>query len=324
MNTAGHHDLIQQWYGCANYAGPGKQMIPSETNPSREPQLRPEDLVRGTLRLVSLPEIVISLNRMVDDPRCSGAELAGLIGQDPALAARLLRIANSPFYGFPSRIASISRAVTVIGRRGLRDLVLASSASDLFARLGGSLPDRRSFWRHSLYCGLIARLLGLRCGISEAESLFAAGLLHDVGQFVILEKLPEIGRQTQMRARDSRVPLYLLEQAIIGCDHAGVGGELLRQWGLPADLWEPVRCHHAPETAEHATLSAAIIHVADQLAHECDVPGDIDWHAVMIRLSGTVAPPVQDLMALDERTLREFHDEIQLQHATLAETMLAA
>jgi HD-like signal output (HDOD) protein len=299
-------------------------MMPFERNLPHALQVRPEDLVKGTVRLIVVPEIFVRLNRMVDDPRCSGAALAELIGQDPGLAARLLRIANSPFYGFPSQIVTLSRAVTVIGRRGLRDLVLASSACDLFARLGGAQFDRRSFWQHSLFCGLYARLLGLRCGISEVEGLFVAGLLHDIGQLVILEKLPEIGRQTQLRARDGGAPLHLLEEAVIGCDHAAVGGELLRQWRLPVDIWEAVSCHHAPTTAEHAPLGAAIVHVADFLANACFPPRDIDWPLVLSELASCVASPVRDLMQLDERTLREFHEEILIQYDSLAETMLAA
>ncbi len=299
-------------------------MIPFEANLPQALQVRPEDLVRGTIRLVVLPEVAIRVNRMVADPQCSGAAIAELIGRDPALAARLLRIANSPFYGFPSRIGTLLRAVTVIGRRGLRDLVLASSVCDLFARMGGDLLNRKSFWQRSLICGLYARLLGLRCGISEAESLFASGLLHDIGQLVILEKLPEIGRQTQLRAQDGSMPLHQLEQAVIGCDHAGVGAELLRQWHLPVDIWEPVRCHHAPMLAEHAPLGAAIIHVADILADESYPPREIDWRQVLSGLASSVAPPVRDLMDLDERTLREFQAEIRIQQDILAETMLAA
>lgn len=299
-------------------------MIPYEASLRQALRVRPEDLVRGTVRLIVLPEVAIKVNRMVDDPRCSGVALAGLIGQDPALAARLLKIANSPFYRFPSQIATLSRAVTVIGRRGLRDLVLASSVCDLFARMGGDLLDKKSFWQHSLICGLYARLLGLRCGISEAESLFVSGLLHDIGQLVILEKLPEIGRQTQLCAQDGGSPLHLLEQAVIGCDHAEVGAELLRQWQLPVEIWEPVRYHHAPAIAEHAQLSAAIIHVANILAHESFPPRDVDWRLALSALATTVALPVRDLMDLDERTLSEFHAEIRIQQGILAETMLAA
>lgn len=296
-------------------------MIPVGTDPvPEESRVRPEDLVRGTVRLVVLPELFMRVDRMIDDPQCSGAALTALIGQDPALAARLLRIANSPFYGFPSGIHTLARAVTVIGRRGLRNLILAASASDLFGRLGAAMPDRDAFWRHSLCCGLTARLLGLRCGISEAEALFAAGLLHDIGKLVILDKLPEMGRQTQQRAHAGEAPLYLLENAVIGFDHADVGGELLRQWRLPEDLWLAVRDHHAPNRSDRSTLGAAIIHVADLLAHAFLTPAFHDADATL----SAIDPPYRDLMALDVRTLGELHEEILFQFDNLSETMRAA
>ncbi len=293
-------------------------MIPSELNPSRDLAVRADDLVRGALRQFTAPPIVTAVYRLAGDPGSPVNAIAAAIDRDAALSARLVAVANSPFYGSHSRVITLSRAISVIGHRGLGDLVLALSTPAHFAQFGGSLPDRQAFWAHGLHCGLIARLLGLRCGLSGTETLFAAGLLHDIGQFVILEKLPEIGRQTRMRAKDSHVPLHLLEKAIIGCDHADTGGELLGSWKLSADLEEAVRCHHAPTTARRATLNAAIIHLADQLADEWATPDEIDWQAVVIRLEDAVAAPVRDLLALDERTLREFREEARIQFQAMA------
>lgn len=295
-----------------------------ERHESQRFQVRPEDLVRGTVRLILLPEVFTRVSRMVDDPRCSGSAIAEVIGRDPVLASRLLRLANSPFYGFSSRVGTLSRAVTVIGGRGLRDLILASSFCDLFSRLGKGILDHEDFWQHSLFCGLAARLLGLRCGISETESLFVSGLMHDIGQLVLVDKVPEMARETQLRARDTGVPLYMLERSVIGCDHAEVGGELLRQWLLPATIYDAVACHHDPLRAEHAPLSAAIVHVADLIAHQFHPGPVLDGKEMLALISLQVSPRVRDLLDLDERLLQEFHEEILFQRDIVSEAMRAA
>jgi HD-like signal output (HDOD) protein len=284
-------------------------------NESTSP-IRPEDLVKGSLRLVSLPEIVIKVSRMVDDPRCSGAAIAQAIGTDPALAARLLRIANSPFYGFPSRIETLARAVTVIGTRGLRDLVLATTAIRLISRLG--VMDMRAFWRHSLLCGMGARILAARAGLPEPEALFVSGLLHDVGQVIILMKLPEMGRETRMRAEDCGLPLHLLERSVMGFDHADVGGELLRQWMLPRSVWEAVKHHHDPAGASDI-LGASIVRAADILSHQLfDARGDA------AEAGDILSPALANMVGLDAERLEDYRREVLAQFEGLGEDLLAA
>jgi HD-like signal output (HDOD) protein len=282
--------------------------------------VRPEDLVRGSLRLVTLPEIFIKVSRMVDDPRCSGAAIAQAIGHDPALSARLLRIANSPFYGFPSRIDTLTRAVTVIGTRGLRDLVLASTAVRVFARVG--VLDMYAFWKHSLLCGLGSRLLAVRCGVPEPEALFVSGLLHDIGQIIILTKLPEVGRETRVRAEDCALPLHLLERSVMGFDHAAVGGELLRQWMLPKTIWEAVKFHHDPAGAT-ATLDASIVHVADVLAHRLFDP-DGEESASSETVYQVIDPTLVELTRLDASSLETYRQDVMAQFEALNGDLLAA
>jgi len=282
--------------------------------------VRPEDLVKGSMRLVTLPEIFIRVSRMVDDPRCSAAAIAQALGSDPALTARLLRIANSPFYGFPSRIDTVTRAVTVIGTRGVRDLVLASTAVRIFSHIG--VVDMRSFWSHSLLCGLGSRLLAVRCGAVEPEALFVSGLLHDIGQIIILTKLPEVGRETRVRAEDCALPLYSLERSVMGFDHATVGGELLRQWMLPKAIWEAVKYHHDPAEAAN-TLDASIVHVGDVLAHRLFNRRAEDGAAMEV-VCEDIDPTIVELTRLDASSLETFRQDVVAQFEALSEDLLAA
>lgn len=116
-----------------------------------------KDLVSAVSDILSLPETVLRVNEMVDDPQSSAADIGEVIRQDPGLTARLLRIANSPFYGFPSRIDSVPIAITVIGTDQLRDLLLATSAIQVFSDFPNEIVSMETFWRHSLRCAIIAR-----------------------------------------------------------------------------------------------------------------------------------------------------------------------
>ncbi len=286
--------------------------------------MRPEDVVRGAIRFAALPDLFLRVTRMVDDPRSSGGMIARAIGEDPALTARLLRIANSPLYGFTARIDTISRAITVIGTRGLRDLMLAYAAMDVMTRFRDGLIDMEDYWRRSLLCALTARQLGLRSRVVEAESLFVAGLLYDIGQLIIAHKLPEMARETHLRAKDSGMRLHLLERSVIGFDHAAVGGELLRQWRLPDPVWEAVRCHHAPGEARHGLLHAGLVHIAATVAdspYTLPLPA-ADAPALVRHLAREVDPIGWALTGLHADDLIDVHAGAVAQLSQLSDTLL--
>lgn len=279
--------------------------------------ISPADLVRGAVRLLSPPEILLRLNTLLEDPECPASALGQVIGRDPVLTARLLRLANSPFYGFPSRIDTVSRAVTVIGMQALRNLVLVTSAVDCLSRL--PVPDMREYWRHSLRAAIAARVLALHCGATEPEALFAAGLLHDIGQQIIAAKLPEIAREVEIRAGDTGTAVDEVERAVLGFDHAAVGAELLRSWRLPPTLCEPVAFHHRPLEAEDTQLPAAIIHAADILAHEMESAQGVEvLAAIVARLPASLI----DILRPDIELVLRLQDELVRNGAALEEILL--
>ncbi len=234
----------------------------------------PRSLVRGVAKLASLPEVCVRVNEMVDDPRSSAADIGRVITRDPGLSAQLLRIANSAFFNFPSKISTISRAITVIGERELRYLVLALSAIRTFSQVPVDLINVASFWRHSVYTGVVSKLISERCHILHGERLFVAGLLHDVGLLVLLHRLPDLERVALQHAQEAGVSLYMAEQEAIGCDHAQVGAELLKLWRLPPTLVEAVACHHAVDMADEARLDVAIVHLANVVASRAELSTD--------------------------------------------------
>jgi len=226
-----------------------------------------KSLVHDIQGLVSLPEVALKINALVDDPDTSIDDIGKLISQDPALTIRVLAIANSPFYGLSAEISTISRAVTVLGTKQLTDVVLSTATTNAFAGISIDLISVDDFWYHSLYCGLLAQELSCKHNPPLRDSMFVAGLLHDIGHLVMLNKIPELLQDALLRTvQGESLPLYLEEREVIGFDHAQVGAELARVWNLPAYLVECIEFHHEPQKAKDFKLETALIHIANAVA----------------------------------------------------------
>ncbi len=256
-----------------------------------------EALVTDVGELVSLPEVAVRLNEMVDDPDCSAGDIAKAIGGDPALTARLLRIANSPLYGFTSEIDTVTRAVTVLGTKQVRDLALATSAADAFSGIPNRLVSMENFWYHSLYCALAAQQLAtaVQGRRLQADVLFVAGLLHDIGELVIFHELPELARESLLLSAEGadELELYQAERQLIGFDHAQLGGALARHWHLPVVLEECIEFHHEPEKAGRHPMEVAAVHVANSLAYLAELHSENAYEAPEI------SPRAWELLGLD-------------------------
>ncbi|PCI12143.1 MAG: phosphohydrolase [Thiotrichales bacterium] len=229
----------------------------------------PEELVNGISELVSLPEACVRINEMVDDPAYSADDIGKVISSDPALTVRILKIANSPFYGLSTEVDTVSRAITVLGTVQLRDLILASSACKTFDGIPNDLMTMEDFWHHSVFCGITARKLVNSCMLGRGEALFVAGLLHDVGQLILFNKCPIDSKKILLRSKitHSESEQYLIEQQILGFDHTDVGAMLTKQWKLPPCLQECVNFHHTPSKANIFPQEVAVVHIAQAITN---------------------------------------------------------
>ncbi len=243
--------------------------------------------------LPTLPHVVQRLAAMIGRPTVSTEEIGSIIEKDQVLAAKVLRLANSPFYGFPSRIGSVPHAVIVLGFNVVKGLTLCASALSIMKDAGMD-----QLWRHSLGVAITANLLATRMEIKNSEELFVAGLLHDIGKVVLYIKWPEVGTgiKNVLQAGGDR-SLLDVEQDVTGLSHADIGGCLANAWHLPIALREPILYHHDPTLAKEAALQTAIVHVADILVKglACGNPGD------------DIIPPLSkaawDMVGLDEQSL---------------------
>lgn len=231
------------------------------------------DLVRGVGGLITLPDVFIRISQLVDDPNSNISDIAKVAGQDPSFTVRLLRVANSSFYGFSSTIDTVGKAVSIIGTSQIRSLALATSVASSFDGLPNTLVSMEHFWRHSLYCALAARILAKQVRGCDADAVFTAALLHDIGELVVFNRLPEQAHAALLLVLDSadELPVYQAERQVMGFDHAQVGAELAAQWKLPPMLGECIAYHHDIRGELHFPREVALVHIANILALMAEV-----------------------------------------------------
>ncbi len=228
---------------------------------------RPSELLESYVEIASLPTIFYRINEAVNDPRASMAKIGRIISDDPGLTARLLRLVNSAFYGFPSKIDTITQALVIIGTRQLCELAMGTSIITLFKGIPGDLVSMESFWRHSIACAATAKTLAAYRRESNIERLFVTGMIHDIGRLVIYKKMGEQAREIILRCKTDGSLLFLVERETMGFDHSDLGGMLLRMWNLPSSVVEAVAFHHQPHSATQYPTEAAIVHLADLIAN---------------------------------------------------------
>jgi putative nucleotidyltransferase with HDIG domain len=230
--------------------------------------LSAQGLAAGLKDLVTLPDVAMRIARMVDDPGSSATDIGREISNDAALTARLLRIANSAAYGQNRKIATVSRAITVLGVRQVRDLTVGLTAVRAFDGISNDLVTMELFWRHSVLCAVAAGKIAARRDAVRTESPFVAGLLHDIGQLVLYSRAPEAARESLLMMADATddLELYLCERTVLTFDHGVVGALLARNWGLPESLLECIQFHHEPHLARSFAADVATVHIANCVA----------------------------------------------------------
>ncbi len=228
-----------------------------------------EQLASNVTKLVSFPDVAFAIDEAINDEQSSATDIGSLILSDPALTAAVLRVANSAMFNVAGEVDSIDRAVSLVGMRELRDIVFGIYATETFEGIPNSLISVEDFWNHSLNCAAAAQCIGRLARIRNAESLFTAGLLHDVGQLAMFSQDPEKSREVLSMALDSdtdgMLP-YLAEKDVFGYDHQAVGAAIARQWNFPDSLVYSIAHHHEPYECEEVTDTLLVVHIANSVA----------------------------------------------------------
>ena len=225
-------------------------------------------LLKGDVDIFSLPTVYAHIVELLEHPNSSSQLIGKVISKDAGLTVRLLRLVNSPFYGFSGKIDSVSRAVSLLGTNELSTLTLGVLVVRQFKDIPSDLLNMDSFWRHSIRCGLFAKVLASHLGEKDVEKYFIGGLLHDIGRLVMLDRMPVQYSAAVAKARQERLPMYLAEQDWLKTDHSIVGKLLAEKWRLSPTLIRMIGSHHSPRLARYST-EACIGHLADVFAHAC-------------------------------------------------------
>jgi len=275
-------------------------------------------LIHESLKLGTLPVIFHKLVEVVNDSLSSAADVAEIISNDTDLSARLLRVVNSPFYGLGSQVDTITRAVAILGSNQLVSLAMGMTVVTFFKGIPSELINMQEFWRHSISCGIAARILSSYHKTPNTERFFVVGLLHDIGRLIIYKELPDHARRILHLSRSRDMLLTEAEHEVLGFDHATLGGLLMRKWKLPMSLEMNVRYHHAPDQAQNV-LEASIICMSNVLATVMELGSSGEryvpqlWPAVWEMLNIPLGTLVQTAIQLDfqvDEVLKFFtHDE---------------
>ena len=251
--------------------------------------------------LSTLTVVANNINQMTQNPKTSALDVADAISQDPALTARVLRIANSAIYGFPQKISTIHHCIVILGFANIRNIIITSSVFDKFpTKSTNSQFDREGFWEHSLACAITSKMIAKRLGMKKGDEAFIWGLLHDIGKVVLdtyftfeFNSVIELIKEKDLHIRDA-------EEQVFGFDHATVGGIVAEKWNLPTVLIKAIRFHHYPSHANESTRMATIAHIADILCRSKGIGNSGDNNVPAIEKESI------KLLGVDSQAMKQF------------------
>ncbi|MCE5311904.1 MAG: HDOD domain-containing protein [Nitrospiraceae bacterium] len=268
-----------------------------------------EKLILDTVDLPSLPPVASKVLQLMNRDGSSVSELEDLIAKDQSFSTRLLRVANSPYYGRGRAIDTISSAIIMIGFNTMKTLVVAASIKDMHSRFG---LFEKKLWEHSLGVSIAASMIAKKTRLVHAEEAMVAGLLHDVGKTVLNNNLPDKYVLVVERVFEEGIPFISVETEMLGYNHCNVGGLIARKWKLPKGLEVVIEYHHSEEMpvlddSSHEVM-CNVVKVADALCLNLgigfqlskEIP-DIDIQAIGLTKEGLDAIGAEVETALEEQ-----------------------
>lgn len=233
--------------------------------------LTPQEYARQSENLFVLPDVYLRLKEMIDDERSSLSDIAEIVVLDPSLSSTLLKLANSALFSFPREIDSIARAIMVLGIKEVNNLVNLYGVTKAFSGIGNKVIDMDRFWEVSVDCALLCKFFAQKFKFKDADSLFLSGLMHNIGELVIVQNSPKQVEFCQNYNKDETP--WQLQTAVFGFTYADCSVELLNLWQLPESLIDPIKNYHNASFESNASLGAKLLNLCSHLALINSHPG---------------------------------------------------
>lgn len=232
--------------------------------------LGPLEAAVERIKLPTMPQVWMQLREAVADSSTNADDLARIISVDPKLTATVLSLVNSPLFGLPVKVETLTRAVTVLGTKEISGLAMCSVLISLFQDVNPDIIDVRSFWRHCVVTAIMGRNLALFAGYEEPERFFVAGLLHDLGRIALYGSEPELGAMALALESMADMSLVEAEVKVFDFDHAMLGALLLQKWHMPSSVVFAVLSHHSPHECLKSEV-ATVTHLANAVVVSLDL-----------------------------------------------------
>lgn len=262
--------------------------------------------------LPTLPTVISKLIELVDSPKTDTRILARLIYNDQSLTARILKIANSAYYGFSREISTVDTAIVVMGFNAVKEMGLSLSVFDAFKNIGSVEEfDVHKYWEHSVATGMAAKLMARRAGLPESGELFVAGLLHDIGKMVLIQYLPDDFKKVVEYMKEHECTYVEAERELIGITHAQIGALIAARWRLPDRIVSCIKNHHSIKPADPFLKEAILVNLADLISHRLNMGNDghrPDWEVdeyITFELQEQFNIDSEDLLNMEEDLLME-------------------
>lgn len=226
--------------------------------------------------LPSIPVIIFEVSKLLSDPMTSATDLGRVISRDQGLVAKILTVANSPFYGLPRKVSTIEFAIVILGFDHIKNIVMALSMIEAFKKTGGANWNNESYWNHTLMTASASKKIADEVGYPKPGEVFTAGLLHDLGIAVIQRYLSEEFNAICEAVRNQQITFLSAEEQVLGITHQEVGLFLANRWNLPESLGDSIAHHHHPSKSEKNKLLPSIIHLADYMTQKLNI-GSFQW-----------------------------------------------
>lgn len=263
------------------------------------------ELINRIDEIPVFPLTVRNILNLIDDPNANVKDIEREILKDQGYTAKVLKLANSAYFGSSRSIKTVSQAITLLGFREIRSMVLASSVGNvLSAELKGYALEREALWKQSQICGMTAGVISKKIKYPHPDQAYIAGLLRDMGK-VILDHYLNDQFQTIMEIVDEGNKSFLeIEEQVLGFNHCHVGSKIAEKWNLPEDLVEAIALHHEPEKAVTNSKLVAITHVADGLVMMMGL------HIGSDGLAYNLSSSAMDLLNLNEALISEIISDV--------------